>query len=102
MRSRLSLHPEIKTEFNGDVYIGLTESLDNGVLVELLEQIDEDNDEEDILPYFEHIEGFSLFRIMPEGLEHIDGIGSCDLELPQLDIDQSNDCILRITGVDEV
>jgi len=102
MRSRLVLHPTIRTEFSGEVYISITTSLDDGILVELVEQLDEENDEEDILPYFEHIEGFSLFRIMPEGLEHVDGIGTCDLDLPQLDLDESNDCILRIIGVDEV
>jgi len=102
MRSRLVLHPTIRTEFNGEVHIGITTSLDNGILVELLEQVDEENDEEDILPFFQHIEGFSLFRIMPEGLEHVDGIGTCDLDLPQLDLDQSKDYVLRITGIDEV
>lgn len=84
------------------MHIGITTSSNNGILVELLEQLDEENDEEDILPYFDHIEGFSLFRIMPEGLEHVDGIGTCDLDLPQLDLDQNKDCILRIIGIDEV
>ena len=102
MRTRLILHPQIKTEFNGVVHIGITITLDNGTMIELLEQFEEDNDEEDILPFFKHIEGFSLFRIMPEGLDHINGIGTCDLDLPQLDLDQSKDCILRITGVDEI
>jgi|GEM_PF-5333950 hypothetical protein len=102
MITRLPLHPSIKTEFNGQVYIGTTTCLGGGVLLEFLEQFEEENDEEDILPYFVHIEGFSLFRILEEGLEHVDGIGTCDLELPQLDIDQSKDCILRITGIDEV
>jgi len=102
MRTRLVLHQQIATQFNGLVYIGLTTSFDYGVMVELLEQIDEENDEEDILFYFDHIEGFSLFRILPEGFEHIEGIGTSDTEISQLDLDYDKDYILKITGVDEV
>ena len=102
MKPRLILHPSITTEFNGKVYIGITTCLDNGVLLEFLEQLEEDNDDEDILPYFDHIEGFALFRIASEGFEHVDGIGTCDMEIPQLDLDQTKDYILRITGIDEV
>jgi|WetSurMetagenome_2_1015567.scaffolds.fasta_scaffold343480_3 hypothetical protein len=99
MITRLVLHPKIKigSDFNDKVYIGLTTSLDQGVLVELLEQIDGDRD-----AYFDHIDGFSLFRIASIGLEHIDGISTCDTEIPQLDLDKERDYVLKITGVDEV